>query len=299
MTSGDSITHRLPRGHTSSDDVAALVRYGDVFEAKPPACCGWLDKTRICLTSTFYMKEVELRTNSKKHVRRIGLLCIYTLIAFLFMGANMSNGQDIKERVVIWIHGGAWQSGESDLRYAHSSVQKMLKTGRYTVIPADYPLAPLATIKDQILYLERLINQVRQNKPRAEIHLVGHSAGATLSLLVQRQELTSIQAIAPVIDFVSWVHGDEIYGYSRRDLLRTALGCSLCTTKEINQYNPIQKIIRGGARVVIHAGLYDKTSDIKNYQRYVANLRRFGMAGYVSYTLNDHGVKDAKVLQNI
>lgn len=245
------------------------------------------------------MKDGGTRASSKKHTRRIGLLCSCTLIAFLFMGANLSNGQDVKERVVIWVHGGAWQSGESDLKYAHPSVQKMLKTGRYTVISADYPLAPFVVIKDQVLYLERLINQVRRNKPRAEIHLVGHSAGATLSLLVQRKELTSIQAIAPVVDFVSWVHGDEIYGYSRRDLLRTALGCSLCTTKEINQYNPMQKIIRGGAKVVIHAGLYDKTSDMKNYQRYVVNLRRHGTAGYVSYTLNDHGVKEAKVLQNI
>lgn len=90
---------------------------------------------------------------------------------------------EVKLPVIIWTHGGAWISGSKDDRAPYF---KLLAAEGFTVIAADYSLAPGKTYPTPLVQLNTMYTYIKANQQRFHantnsIFLAGDSAGAQIS----------------------------------------------------------------------------------------------------------------------
>lgn len=95
-------------------------------------------------------------------------------------------GTNSKKQVLIFIHGGNWNSGKRSLYNFFGS--RMARKGVVTVI-IDYPLSPTATYKEMALVSATSVKWVKENialygGDPGKIFISGHSAGGHLAALV-------------------------------------------------------------------------------------------------------------------
>ena len=100
-----------------------------------------------------------------------------------------------QQTVIVIIHGGAWQEGNKDM-YAFMS--KYLLEAGYTTVLIGYDLAPNITLQGIIDEINNGIDHVCKYFPKANIVLIGYSAGAYLSVSAASNKSLNIKGIIPI-----------------------------------------------------------------------------------------------------
>lgn len=119
-----------------------------------------------------------------------------------------------KAPVVIFWHGGGWQSGDkSGYGYVGAFFQEIGCHG----IVADYPKFPDQTFPGFIKDARELIAKVRAKYPNSQIFLAGHSSGAHTALITamraKDQPVDGVIALAPPNWFSprNWPRWEKIF----------------------------------------------------------------------------------------
>jgi len=97
----------------------------------------------------------------------------------------LSNGHRSDERLVVFVHGGAWQTGSKDL--FPSSVKRLVNQG-YSVASIAYPLSISQRHREQVRHVKDALSYFKANEAALGIDgespiLVGFSAGGHLAAL--------------------------------------------------------------------------------------------------------------------
>ena len=97
--------------------------------------------------------------------------------------------------VIVIIHGGGFQEGNKEM-YAFMS--KYLLEAGYTTVLIGYDLAPSKTVQGIINEINDGVGYVCNYFPRANIVLMGHSAGAYLTVSAACNKSLNVKGIIPI-----------------------------------------------------------------------------------------------------
>lgn len=131
--------------------------------------------------------------------------------------------------VIVFVHGGAFMSGDDSLQNIHPAVIAMRDRG-WSVFSVRYGVVPTLTMEQQVLQVVAAVRSVRRTHPFSSIVLAGHSAGATLATraaLRVPNEVQGVIDIAGITDFGTWATKprDVAFGFSSGYVANIALGC--------------------------------------------------------------------------
>jgi arylformamidase len=87
---------------------------------------------------------------------------------------------DQSNNLVVFIHGGNWRAYSAE---DFAFVGARFLENRHRFISLNYSPCPIVTMSGIVGQVIRAMTKIAQRHPYAEIHLVGHSAGAHLALL--------------------------------------------------------------------------------------------------------------------
>jgi len=109
------------------------------------------------------------------------------------------------EKLLIFIHGGAFISGPS--KHHWDSIKEIAKKTDHTIWMCDYPKAPENKISEISRNIDQVYNRALEKYKAKNITLIGDSVGGTLvTALIQRLILKSIElpfkiiVVSPVMD---------------------------------------------------------------------------------------------------
>ncbi len=130
--------------------------------------------------------------------------------------------KDSTKNVLIFIHGGNWNSGKRSLYNFFGT--RMARKGITTVV-IDYPLSPKATYKEMTLVAAASIKWVQENIARyggdpERIFVSGHSAGGHLAALVSldHEYFDSLRIKNPIIGTILIdAAGLDMYSYLKQE----------------------------------------------------------------------------------
>ena len=130
--------------------------------------------------------------------------------------------QDSKKNVLIFIHGGNWNSGKRSLYNFLGS--RMARKGIVIVI-IDYPLSPGATYKEMAIASSASVKWVKENIAAyggdpEKIFISGHSAGGQLAALVSldNEFFDSLKVLNPIKGVILIdAAGLDMYSYLKQE----------------------------------------------------------------------------------
>lgn len=181
--------------------------------------------------------------------------------------------------VVVWVHGGGWQSGDKDLRGAHPALRQ--RDRGYAVVSVEYRLSSEAIFPAQIQDCKAAIRWLRQNAAAygldpARIAAWGSSAGGHLvSLLGTAAGVPALQDLTQGADSQPDAVQAVVDWFGPADFLRQPashhdaqspesrlLGCDIdeCPDR-VALANPISYVDPGDAPFFIQHGSRDTTVD--------------------------------------
>lgn len=93
---------------------------------------------------------------------------------------TLSSRQGAGDRVVLYLHGGAYHANISRLHWLF--VGKLLTYTNASILVPDYPLAPESNCVDVYRFLDTVYHELIRNHPNKQIVFMGDSAGGGLAL---------------------------------------------------------------------------------------------------------------------
>ena len=114
--------------------------------------------------------------------------------------------------VVVWVHGGAWVSGDKD---EIDNYLKIVASRGYTVVGVDYTIAPERQYPFPIMQLNEALSYLQQNADRlridsSKIVLAGDSAGSQIA--AQMANIIKSPSYAREMDINPWVSPANLKG---------------------------------------------------------------------------------------
>lgn len=179
---------------------------------------------------------------------------------------------------VIYVHGGYWQSlRKEDFAFI---AEGPLAWG-LNVILAEYTLAPHASMTQMVGEIGSLLDFVAKHRVAlgvagGRVSLVGHSAGAHLSLVHRSHPLLShTMAISPLVDLepisLSWLN-------EKLNL----------TADEVELFSPVRRITKGSETTVV-VGLSELPELVRHADDYAVAIKSAGQGDrYLAFEGRDH-----------
>lgn len=221
------------------------------------------------------------------------------------MDIYLPKGRSSSTKVVILIHGGAWQAGDkSEMSFLVPMIQA--KWSECAIVNINYRLANGSTViaKDIMNDLKSAVKFIGDNKANFNISdnyaMVGASAGGQLALLYTYTENTDnrVKCVSDlygpcVIDDWSWYNSFNIFlGKSIKEVLTTYTGTTWeADSNAYHKNSPYRQLNAANAKpTIIFHGTVDVIVPLYQSQWLSAKLKTLGVKNeYYEYPLDGHG----------
>ncbi len=174
------------------------------------------------------------------------------------------NRRNINDRVVIYLHGGAYMVRPKADHWAF--FDKIARKTRAEVIVPMYPLAPVHTYKDAYEFMDKLYEQTVAKYGASNVILMGDSSGASLvagfvqQLMAEgREQPKCLILMSPVVD--ASLSNPDIENYEPVDPVIGLLGLRKAAQLwsrgiDINDWHvsPINGEVRGMTKLIVFVG---------------------------------------------
>ncbi|MBS1807189.1 MAG: alpha/beta hydrolase [Acidobacteria bacterium] len=190
---------------------------------------------------------------------------------------------------LIYIHGGAWITGDKDEGPIEADLPELLARG-YAVFSINYRLAPINQFPSQIQDCKCAVRSIRANAARhnidpARIGVWGSSAGGHLAALLGTtngidafegfsgypETSSAVQAVATYFGPTDLTTSD--WGFFDKVGFLLVFG----TSKNWAKVSPINYVTRGDAPFFVVGGDRDDKVDVRQSQSFYARLQSAGV----------------------
>lgn len=190
--------------------------------------------------------------------------------------------------VFVYVHGGGWTGGGPQ-KQARRMYHSLARAG-WVVAAIRYPLAPQATICDQVLAIKRALGHLSENASNYGIdpqHIVlsGSSAGGHLAALTALRSSSDLGGDVTDVDVFACVTMYGIYDmvnrnrtrpdwpYVDRDVMRGSYGDK---PDEYHAVSPLDHVTQGAPPFLVIHGTHDSLVPIAEAEVFVDALKRAG-----------------------
>lgn len=190
--------------------------------------------------------------------------------------------------VFVYVHGGGWTGGGPQ-KQARRMYHSLAEAG-WVVVALRYPLAPEATICDQVLAIKRALRHVTDNADRYDIDprsivLSGSSAGGHLAALTALRQSGDLGGDVRDIDLIGCVPMYGIYDmvnrnrtrpnwpYVDRDVMR---GSYDQKPEEFHAVSPLDHVHPDAPPFLVIHGTHDSLVPIAEAEVFVDAMERVG-----------------------
>lgn len=209
--------------------------------------------------------------------------------------------------VIVFVHGGAFMSGDDSLQNIHPAIIAMRDRG-WSVFSVRYGVVPTLTMEQQVLQVIAAVWSVRRSRPFSSIVLAGHSAGATLATRAALRVPHAVQGvinIAGITDFSTWATKprDVAFGFSSGYIANTALGCrtsgrigetTSCSRKVLSSASAVAGVKSDAPFLYMAYGGRDQVVPVEQGYALLAAYKRAGVKERVWLDVSsesDHAVR--------